>query len=120
MPYASGITAAKNLSSIKKPVVLPVKLCLKNDRESQNIIVAMKADIRQATQERIRFKLSFCMYCTRVIEICSLDLVVSIAAKRDDTKKRRIIKCREKGTKILKSLKRISVTGNRAIKIRAA
>jgi hypothetical protein len=104
---------------MKNPIPRPVKLVIKNEMESQNIIVAMKAERRAATQEMAFLRLSFCMYWTKVIEMCSLPFVVSMAAKRLDTRKRRTIKCRENGMKMLKSLRTISATGTRAIKTRA-
>ena len=53
------------------------------------------------------------------MDIWYLTFVVIIAAKNPDKRKRRVNKCREKGTKILKDLNKISATGNKAIKIRA-
>ena len=89
-----GITTAKTLSEIKL-VVLSEKLYLRKEMESQNRTVAIKAEIRQVIQERTFFSFSFFAYWIIAMEICSPDFVVSIAAKSPDTRKRRIIRCRE-------------------------
>jgi hypothetical protein len=113
-----GIAATKNLSKLK-PVALPPKLYFRKQRESQNSVIAMKAEIRQVIEDRRFFNFSLLANWIIAMEIWSLALVVSIAAKRPEIRKRRTKKYREKGINMLKGFKIMSATGSRAIKTRA-